>query len=971
MIAIIYLAIVFIVGDLIVRLFFPVVSLAHRVASAFVVGIVLSTWATYLSALTFSQTSNPMLWGNLLFFVLATGSLIYWKDQLPSVDELRSTFKGITSSDKWDLIVIGLFAVFATWLMFATFSMSDGAIRIANHQWSDFGSTVSIMQTFAEGHNFPTAYPHFSGDRIRYHFLFYFQAGNLEFLGLSPAMSSNVLSIFSLVSLLVMVMTLGRILFNSRAVGRIGAALFFFHGSLAFIPFLMANGSAVFGRLSEMRDFLPSGFPYRGEDWGVWSQVVYLNQRHLASSIAVFLMVLIFLVIRYKEKLGIGESENGIRSIDQTATSEVSIWRRLANQLSPFLFCGLLLGLLPLWNGAVFAAAGAVLAVLFVLMPLRKEMIVLGTAAFLAALPQVIFLKTGAIRPAGYSVFHWGYTIDDPTIFNVAYYLIFTFGFKLVLISIALYFASGFQRRLMAAVSALIVLAFCFQFSDEVLANHKFLNVWVIIANIFVAYGLISIWNLKSAWLSIPARAAALLLVILVTLGGVFDLFPVKNGYWVEMKYDDDPLVDWVKKSTDPRSIFLAHRYVNHRILLAGRRLFYGHPYYAWGAGYDTFGRDELYKKMFESKDAAEVLRLLKENKIDYVAIDNAIRKSDFIKKPNESVYETYFPKVFTDPENRYDNLNIYRVPDALGTPQKLGETDPNAGNAEPETPAVNAFEGGEGDARGEFSKPRGIAVDAKGNFYVADTVNSRIQKFDAEGKFLAVLGKAGDSEGELKEPNGIAVDAAGDIYVADALRHRLIKFKPDGTFVKEWKGPAEMHLYGPRDIAIAPSRHLYILDQGRARVVRFDPATEAFSEWGNSGAAEGQFNEPTGISIGSDLVFVTDTGNNRIQVFDHDGKFVRQWEVPEWEKYLWHYPDTVFDDQANRLYVTNGWKHQVMAFDVDGNKFEGLNPDSDKKLENPSSLCILEAKNTKKLLILNTGSANISTIKLEAKKKN
>src|SRR5262245_65243509 len=123
-------------------------------------------------------------------------------------------------------------------MMFSSFGMEAGRLQIANHQWSDFGPNVAIMQSFALGRNFPTEYPHFSGDRIRYHFLFYFQAGNLEYLGLNPAWSNNLLSVFSLVAMLVLVMSLGDLLFRSRAVGRIGAALFFFHGSLHYISYI-------------------------------------------------------------------------------------------------------------------------------------------------------------------------------------------------------------------------------------------------------------------------------------------------------------------------------------------------------------------------------------------------------------------------------------------------------------------------------------------------------------------------------------------------------------------------------------------------------------------------------------------------------------------------------------------------------------------------------------------------------------
>src|SRR6187401_508076 len=292
MLALIYFALAALVGDFICRRFYQFESRAHRCAAAILVGLVVSSWFTYLTGLAFFWTSQPLVWANLLFFVAAVALLSWpkWKGRI-----LKSTSseayverpnlyltrpEGSSIAD-W-LLIVG-YVVLVSWMMFASFNTAGGKLRIANPEYSDFGPNTALIQSFAVGHNFPTEYPHFSGDRIRYHFLFYFQAGNLEFLGLSPALANNVLSILSLTSMLVLVMTLGTILFASRVVGRIGAALFFFHGSLAFIPFFIANGSlsAVLNRLSTTRDFLSSGLPYRGEDWGVWSQVVYLNQRHL------------------------------------------------------------------------------------------------------------------------------------------------------------------------------------------------------------------------------------------------------------------------------------------------------------------------------------------------------------------------------------------------------------------------------------------------------------------------------------------------------------------------------------------------------------------------------------------------------------------------------------------------------------------------------------------------------------------
>src|SRR4029077_7727439 len=199
------------------------------------------------------------------------------------------------------LVIVG-YVVLVSWMMFASFNSGGGKLKISNPEYSDFGPNTAIMQRYAVGHNFPTKYPHFSGDRIRYHFFFYFQAGNLEFLGLDPAWSLNLLSITTLVATLILAMTLGEVIFSSRAVGRLGSFLFFFFGSLSYVPFLQKQGSvrAAIQAVIHQHEFLPSIFPYRGELWGVWSQVTYLNQRHFASAIGIFLLVLLFLVIRYR-----------------------------------------------------------------------------------------------------------------------------------------------------------------------------------------------------------------------------------------------------------------------------------------------------------------------------------------------------------------------------------------------------------------------------------------------------------------------------------------------------------------------------------------------------------------------------------------------------------------------------------------------------------------------------------------------
>src|SRR5436189_916117 len=96
---------------------------------------------------------------------------------------------------------------------------------------------------------------------------------------------------------------------------------------------------------------------------------------------------------------------------------------RFRNTLPGFIFSGVLLGLLPMWNSAVYIGAAAVLGLLFILFPLRLQMLALAIPAGLIALPQMLYLTGGSGRTPMPRLLHWGYTIDHPTAVNVAKYL--------------------------------------------------------------------------------------------------------------------------------------------------------------------------------------------------------------------------------------------------------------------------------------------------------------------------------------------------------------------------------------------------------------------------------------------------------------------------------------------------------------------------------------------------------------------
>src|SRR5438552_18574448 len=99
--------------------------------------------------------------------------------------------------------------------------------------------------------------------------------------------------------------------------------------------------------------------------------------------------------------------------------------------------------------------------------------------------------------------------VEQPTAANVLKSLGFTFGFKWLLIALALIFAGSLQRRFFLAALSLVAVAFSFQFTIEVLANQKFLHIWVIIANLFVAFTLWRVWRLSLAGTTVPGKLVA------------------------------------------------------------------------------------------------------------------------------------------------------------------------------------------------------------------------------------------------------------------------------------------------------------------------------------------------------------------------------------------------------------------------------------------------------------------------------
>jgi len=192
-----------------------------------------------------------------------------------------------------------------------------------------------------------------------------------------------------------------------------------------------------------------------------------------------------------------------------------------------------------------------------------------------------------------------------------------------------------------------------------------------------------------------------------------------------------------------------------------------------------------------------------------------------------------------------------------------------------------------------QFSNPNGVATDSEGNVYVADTSNSKIRKITPAGMVSTLAGSTqGFADGagataKFSNPIGVATDAAGNVYVADTYNSKIRKISPDGmvsTIAGSTQGFADgigdvARFSLPSRIAIDAADNIYVADTGNYKIRKITPAgmvstiagsTQGFADGIGSAA---RFSGVQAIAIDTDgNVYVTDSSNYKIRKITADG---------------------------------------------------------------------------------------------------
>ena len=594
--------------------------------------------------------------------------------------------------------------------------MNGNNIQMGFTVFSDYAPNVALIRSFSWFANYPTEYPFYAGEDIKYHFMFMFFTGNMEFLGLPLTFAYNLTSTLSLFSFFIMLSQLA-----PRITGRFASAV------LTAIFFTFRSGMAVFLFISEhlkagdlVQAFLTNenfiGYT-TNENWGLWNYNVYLNQRHLGFGMIIATAV-IWYFYGYLEEACEGKKADGAYTMTAAFTSWVKTffltkeaWIPKAPDLA--LVTGIILGLTSFWNGACVIGSLLILAGFAIFSKNKLDYLILAVVSVLIAeLQTKAFIYGSAVSPT----FFWGFISEDKSFLGVIGYIAEVAGVTILGSVFALFIADRKQRALITSFLLPVVFSFTVSLTPDVTVNHKYIMMAMAYLSIIWADIVVSLFTDKrghapakgdvsgkkelapedsgipagkghasedggmpaekkqaseesglhaekehsSGYANVPGKVLAVVVALLLTATGLYD-------YTIIIRDNDDKHCITVDTTSD-LTAYAKENFTNADLILSGPdsvseltvsgcRLYCGWPYYAWSAGYDTDARFDLAKQMYTSMSAEDLLETVKAEGITYILYENNMYYDDV--PANEEPIQEICDLVFASENGLY---RLYKV---------------------------------------------------------------------------------------------------------------------------------------------------------------------------------------------------------------------------------------------------------------------------------------------------------------------
>lgn len=675
--------------------------------ASFGVGTLLLTWVVYIISWFFSvvgKVENPLLYGNaigmagvLIFIILievqkyrSHSSLVRSNMEIgltERIDQDRKLKKKsrklsmdnlITDKSRFkkELILFGLLAAFITYMMFYVFYMKDGILYSGLTVYGDYAPHTAMIRSFSMGNNFPTQYPHYGGADVKYHFMFQFLAGNLEYLGMRMDVAYNIVSLTSLTGFLMLLYQLALRITGKMCCGVLTIFLFFFRSGMAFYRFVWEHIQA--GNLLETLTENVSFIGYTtNENWGLWNFNVYLNQRHLAFGLLMVTLAL-YLFMDWLET-GTMHEEKGFVWMKERLFSKEG-WR--SRNLEQALLMGLFLGLCAFWNGAAVIGGLLILCGFAVFSDGKLDYLIMAAVTiFFSYLQTKIFISGSAMSPQIYL----GFLAEDKTVWGVVKYLFWMSGVFFLGLLVLGWFMRRRERAILLGFIFPTIFAFVLLMTPDINVNHKYIMISYAFLTIFWAWTICNFWtgervkrNVKIAderktedieneikketsqsdvktgrdrkIRKFAGKVLAAILTICLSITGIYDFAVIVKGNGpgrrVAVNMNSD-LTCWLAEHLDKNDLLLTPEYSMNEVTMSGVMLYCGWPYYAWSAGYDTNYRAAQAVTIYTTSDSETLKSTVKQEKITYILFEEGsefeqqVCQEKIIAATYEKVYET------------------------------------------------------------------------------------------------------------------------------------------------------------------------------------------------------------------------------------------------------------------------------------------------------------------------------------------
>lgn len=621
---------------------------------AFGIGMLLMGWGTYLvsGAASAIGAEIPLIYGNLAVMgaaavflaVLYTGRIRKGRAVLFHKNRKMIKYKKLFQKEALFFTILALFLI---WIMFYVFFIRDGVLYSGFTVYGDYAPHTAMMRSFSLGNNFPTQYPHFGGEDVKYHFMFQFLVGNLEFLGLRLDAAYNLVSVLALLGFLMLLYSLAKRITGSGKTGILTVVFFFFRSALTFFRFVWEHVQAgdLLSTLRDNTEFI--GYTVN-ENWGLWNFNVYLNQRHLAFGLLIISLV-IWMYLDWVEA-GCGHEEKGLLWIrNRCLTWEAWKCRSVERALA----AGLLIGLTAFWNGAAVIGGLLILMGFAVFSDGKLDYLITALVSVLfSVLQSKIFIWGSAVETS----FQWGFIVEDKSLGGILWYLLQMSGI-FFLGAVFLIFVQKKRSQKAVLISCLfpLIFAFCVSLTPDVTVNHKYIMISYAFLAIFWAEAVTSLMRKK-----IPVKILAVVLCISLTITGVYDMWIIfRNngpGHRVSVNLDSE-LTEWLAENLDHKDLILTPEYSISEVTMSGVMMYLGWPYYAWSAGYDTYGRAEKAREIYTSQDKETVRRLVQQEKITYILFEEGMTFEG--EYGVEDTIKAMYPRVYQSEDRR---IRIYEI---------------------------------------------------------------------------------------------------------------------------------------------------------------------------------------------------------------------------------------------------------------------------------------------------------------------